>query len=244
MLETGSGNFDFPVRYKNLLPMNWSQTKAVVFDAYGTLLNINSLDERLHHYYGEKASNISEIWRRKQLEYTWLRTLMHRYEPFSTVTAEALEFACNSLSFPLKDEILKDLMQRYFELPAFPEVPKVLKKLSEKYSLAILSNADLPMLNGAVKYNKLGSLLTEIISADQIKQFKPIPEVYGLATKTLKVKKEQITFVSANPWDVAGAKSFGLQTIWLSRKPGGMEKLGFTPDTEIKNLSALTGLLQ
>jgi len=224
--------------------MNWNQTDAIVFDAYGTLLNINSLDERLHHYYGENASNISEIWRRKQLEYTWLRTLMQRYEPFSTVTAEALEFACNSFSLPLKEEILKDMMHRYFELSAFPEIPSVLEKLSEKYKLAILSNADLPMLNGAVKYNKLGSLLTKIISADQIKQFKPVPEVYGLATKTLKLKEEQIAFVSANPWDVAGAKSFGLQTIWLNRKAGGMEKLGFTPDTEIKNLSALTSLLQ
>jgi len=223
--------------------MNWNQIEAIVFDAFGTLLNINSLDERLHHYYGEKASNISEIWRRKQLEYTWLRTLMQRYEPFSMVTAEALEFACNSLSYPLKDEILKDLMQRYFELSAYAEVSGVLKNLSKKYKLAILSNADFPMLNGAVKYNKLGSFLTEIISADQIKQFKPVPEVYGLAIKTLKLKKEQVAFVSANAWDVAGAKSFGLQTSWLNRKKGSMEKLGFVPDDEIKNLSALIGLV-
>jgi 2-haloacid dehalogenase len=223
--------------------MDWNLIKAVVFDAYGTLLNINFLDARLHHYFGEKASDISEVWRRKQLEYTWLRTLMQCYMPFSTVTAEALKFACNELSMPLKDEVLEDMMHRYFELSAYPEVPEVLEKLSNKHKLSILSNADLPMLKSAVQYNKIEHCLAEIISADQIKKFKPVSEVYKLATEILKLEKEQIAFVSANSWDIAGAKSFGLATIWLNRKGSNMEKLGFAPDAEIEKLDVLRDVL-
>ena len=220
--------------------MDKTEIKAFVFDAYGTLLNINSLDERLVFYFGEtSAQKISEAWRRKQLEYTWLRTLMTRYEPFSKVTSHALDFAFKSLSIHLDDHIRNDLLERYFTLSVFPEVPEILKKLSVQYKLAILSNANPEMLEAAVKHNQIDAYISSILSADSIRLFKPRPEVYELTLKHLQIKKEEIAFISSNTWDVAGAKSFGLKSIWLRRKAGNMEELGFEPDKVIDQLGDL-----
>jgi len=213
-----------------------NQVKALVFDAYGTLFDIHSLDEQLSHYYGEKANDLSIIWRRKQLEYTWLRSAMDRYQPFSVVTMEALEFATTHLGLELEEEIKEDLMARYFTLSAFAEVAECLKILSENNNLAVLSNANFEMLEGAIGFNRLEPYLHQVFSVDSIKIFKPDPRVYQLAVDGLKVPKQEIAFISGNTWDVAGAKSFGLKAIWLNRGGGTPEKLGFKHDLEISQI--------
>ncbi|MEM9832843.1 MAG: haloacid dehalogenase type II [Bacteroidota bacterium] len=217
--------------------------QAFVFDAYGTLLNINSLDERLEHYFSDRAVTISATWRRKQLEYTWLRALMQRYAPFSQVTLEALAYACQTAEVKLTDEILQDLRQRYETLSAYPEVPDILHQLSQKYRLAILSNADPAFLALAVQHNKLDHYLEAVLSADALQTFKTVPQVYQLAVDALQLPPERIAFVTSNPWDVAGAKSFGLTTVWINR--GSIpEQLDFPADCEIGQFTDLVSLTQ
>ncbi|MGB3589834.1 MAG: haloacid dehalogenase type II [Tunicatimonas sp.] len=211
---------------------------AFVFDAYGTLFNINSLDERLAHYFGKQAEAISTTWRRKQLEYTWLRALMQRYAPFSQVTQDALTYSCQLAKVKLTDEIRMDLLHRYGVLKAYPDVPGVLQQLSQTHRLTILSNADPSFLEQAVENNQLNSYLEAVLSADTLQTFKTAPQVYQLAVDTLQLPPEQIAFVTSNPWDVAGAKSFGLITVWINR--GNIpEQLGFSADHEIAGLKEL-----
>ena len=217
--------------------------KAFVFDAYGTLFNINSLDERLTHYFGNQAPAISATWRRKQLEYTWLRALMQRYVPFSQVTQDALTYACQLAEVNPTDEIRHDLRQRYEVLSAYPEVPATLKQLSQDYRLAILSNADPVFLEQAVRHNELGDYLEAVLSADTLQTFKTTPQVYQLAVDTLQLPPKQIAFVTSNPWDVAGAKSFGFTTVWINR--GTIpEQLGFPADFEIAQFEELETLMR
>ena len=218
----------------NLRPM-----KAIVFDAYGTLFNINSLDDRLHHYYGKKSADIALAWRKKQLEYTWLRSLMGRYEPFSKVTGDALQNACRRHAVEFTRDMLDDMMLRYQVLTAYPEVKEVLDQLKRKHRLAVLSNADFKMLKSAVNHNDLDNVFDRIISVDVINQFKPTPNVYQLAISGLEGDKEYIAFVSTNTWDVVGAKSFGFKTIWLNRNNTVMENLDFEPDWIINSLHEL-----
>ena len=215
------------------------EIKAIVFDAYGTLLDVQRLDEFLEHHFGEKASDINKIWRQKQLQYTWLRSLMRRYEPFSKVTADALRYACTSLGLKLPDALEQELVQQYYQLQAFPDVAETLATLSREFQLAVLSNANEEMLHQAIKHNRLAGLLTQVLSVDQIGKFKPTPEVYRLAESNLKLDREQIVFVSSNTWDVAGAASFGLRVIWLNRGNGNMEDLGFSPDWQIPQLGEI-----
>ncbi|MEM9673280.1 MAG: haloacid dehalogenase type II [Bacteroidota bacterium] len=215
---------------------------AFVFDAYGTLFNINSLDERLTHYFGDRAEAISATWRRKQLEYTWLRALMQRYVPFSQVTQDALAYACQSVGEKLTEEVRNDLRQRYEILSAYPEVPATLGELSQNYRLAILSNADPVFLEQAVQHNQLSNYLVSVLSADKLQTYKTVPQVYQLAVDTLQLPPEQIAFVTSNPWDVAGAKSFGLTTVWINR--GSIpEQLGFPADFEITRFQELGTVL-
>jgi len=216
-----------------------SNIKSIVFDAYGTLLDINSLDKRLEHYYGGKAPALSAIWRRKQLEYTWLRSLMDRYSPFSEVTVEALAFGCAQLGLSLSDEIKTDLKARYFSLDVYPEVPQVLGSLAGKFSLAILSNANMEMLKKAASHNKIDHLLDHIFSADTIKTYKPAPQVYQLAASGLPWPKDEIVFISSNTWDVSGAKSYGFRVFCLNRGVSHQETLGYKPDQIIESLQEL-----
>ncbi len=215
------------------------QIKALVFDAYGTLLDVKSLDERLAHYYGNKAVEINSVWRLKQLQYTWLRSLMDRYKPFSQITREALQFACKDIGVELTDEIIADLMDHYFVLNSFPEVLELLKELSQSHDCAILSNADMPMLQKACDHNDITQYLEAILTVDSAGINKPAPQVYELSTQHFKCERDQIAFISSNTWDVAGASSFGLKTIWLNRTNGTMETLGFEPDWTVNSLNEL-----
>ncbi|MCL4155707.1 UNVERIFIED_CONTAM: hypothetical protein GTU68_044087 [Idotea baltica] len=213
--------------------------QALVFDAYGTLFNVASLDEGLALHFDEKASAINAVWRKKQLEYTWLRTLMNKYKPFSSVTKDALLFACESLEISISDSQMSEMMQRYFSLSAFPEIATILEALSAQHKLAVLSNANPDMLNASIRFNQLEKLISHIISADAVQQFKPRPDVYRLAETELGLDRKNIGFISSNTWDVAGAKSFGLFAIWLDRGTGIQEKLDAQANMTITQLSQL-----
>ncbi len=213
--------------------------QAIVFDAYGTLFNVDAIESGLSRYYGTQAPAISEVWRRKQLEYTWLQTLMDRYKPFSEVTAEALEFACEDQRVSLTPAIQADLMQQYFVLDAFPEVPELLVKLSAHTQLAILSNANSEMLAAAADHNQISGSLSNIFSANSVAQYKPVPAVYAIASQGLGYSPAEIAFVSSNTWDVTGASAYGFHAIWLNRNQGTMEKLGYPPAQTIQELEEL-----
>lgn len=216
-----------------------TQIKALVFDAFGTLFDVYSLDQRLETHFGEQAPAINAVWRQKQLQYTWLRSLMNRYKPFSAVTAEALAFACKEVGVELTEEVKAHMVQGYYELQAYPTLKNGLAELQKQYQLAILSNADPAMLNSAAKFNQIDHFFEAILSVDKLQLFKPIPAVYELAPEALKLHASEIAFVSSNTWDVSGAKSFGLFTIWLNRNTSTLEELGFPPDIEIDKLAAL-----
>ncbi|MFK7922594.1 MAG: haloacid dehalogenase type II [Bacteroidia bacterium] len=213
--------------------------KAILFDAYGTLFDVRTLNHRLFGHFGERAEDVNAVWRRKQLEYTWLRALMQSYEPFSTVTAEALDFACESLGIELEAEMRADLVQGYYELAAYDSVLSQLPGLAERFALSILSNADAAMLNAAVHNSQLSYYFQAIFSVDAVKRYKPDPAVYQMAATGLGLAPQEIIFVSSNTWDVAGAKSFGFHVCWLDHFGGTLDHLGVQPDYIIKNLSEL-----
>ncbi|GJM34678.1 MAG: haloacid dehalogenase [Saprospiraceae bacterium] len=213
--------------------------KAIIFDAYGTLFNVNSIDERLHHYYETHATELAAIWRRKQLEYTWLRSLMGRYKDFYALTTDALQFAATQLQLEISEAITADLMARYYELKIYPEVKKSLQQLQQKYRLAILSNANPELLERAVKFNDIGSSIERIFSVHTIREYKPFPGVYDLPASGLQLKKQDLLFVSSNTWDVAGAKAAGLQVAWIQRKGGVMDILDQQPDFVFADLGGL-----
>lgn len=218
------------------------KSKVVVFDAYGTLFDVNSLDRLLNDYFGEASTELSALWRKKQLEYTWLRTLMKRYRPFSEVTLDALSFACNMLRLELTNDIKNHLKTAYLRLQAFPEVKSVLTVLHQQTSLAVLSNADRSMLQGALETNQLTEMFNQVLSADDIQKFKPRPEVYEMVCKAFSCLPQEVLFVSSNTWDVAGAKSFGLRVAWLNRAHTIGEELQLREDYRLTDLSQLQSL--
>jgi len=210
--------------------------KALVFDAYGTLFDVHSVARRCESLWPGRGAALSAAWRARQLEYTWLRSLMGRYAPFSQVTRDALAWACESLKLPFDDEKLAALLDEYTKLALFPEVAESLKKLKGQKK-AILSNGSPDMLKPLVAQS--GLELDAVLSVDDVKVFKPDPKVYQLAVKTLGVQKEQIGFVSSNCWDALGAKSFGFQVFWVNRSGAPLDRLGFTPDRTLASLAEL-----
>lgn len=215
------------------------EIRAIVFDAYGTLFDISTIDERLHRHYGEKAAQLGAVWRQKQLEYTWLRTLMDRYKDFYALTADALRFACEQTGVSYSRKIAADLMKHYLKLKIYPEVPEALEKLQTDFQLAVLSNANPDLLLGAVTYNEIDRYLQVVLSVDELKIFKPSPVVYRLPEERLQLPRKQIAFVSSNTWDVAGAASYGLRVVWVKRRKQPVEQLDFEPDLVVNNLGEL-----
>ena len=224
--------------------MNHSDIQAIVFDAYGTLFNIASIDYKLKEQFGDQATDIAKIWRQKQLQYTWLRSLMGRYSPFTEVTKDALIYACKVQQVNLNPLIQSDLINAYLELEIYGEVKEALDQLSASFQLAVLSNADDHLLQAGVKFNQIHDYFTAVLSADRIKMYKPNPKVYELTSTSFSIPKDQTLFVSTNTWDVAGAKSYGFQVAWVQRNPhAAIEELGFTPDFQAKNLLDLKAQL-
>jgi 2-haloacid dehalogenase len=217
--------------------------KALVFDAYGTLFDVHSVISTCNQIFPAQGAMISQIWRTKQLEYSWLRSQMGRYEDFWKVTEAALAYACKSLGLNCRPETRKRLMDAYLHLSPYPEVPEALRELAG-YKRAILSNGAPRMLRAAVESAGLRGMFVQVLSVDAVKRFKPDPRVYALAPKGLRVAKSSIGFVSSNFWDIAGAKAFGLKSFWVNRSGAPPEELGLVPDATLASLADLPRLLR
>jgi 2-haloacid dehalogenase len=184
------------------------------------------------------GAQLSQLWRTKQLEYTWLRSLMNRYEDFWQVTDDALRFSCAAMKLPCNDEQRKTLMQEYLRLTVFPEVPAALAALAGR-ALLILSNGAPHMLEAVVENAGLSKTFSALLSVDAVKIYKPSPQVYELAVKETRLEKSAIGFVSSNGWDIAGAASFGFQTFWINRAGAVTEELGVKPGAILTTLAEL-----
>jgi len=222
--------------------------QALVFDAYGTLYDVHSVIALCERFWPGRGAALSQAWRAKQLETTWLRSLMRRYADFRDITEAGLRYACASLKLELSDAQVAQLMQQYLRLDLYPEARIALdalrgrKPLRER-KLAILSNGAPGMLGPLVKHSGLDGVLDAVLSVDEVKIFKPDPAVYQLAVERLQLPKEAIGFVSSNCWDACGAKSFGFHTFWINRAGAPMDALGATPDHVIARLTDLAALL-
>jgi len=211
--------------------------RGYVFDAYGTLFDVHSVIEAGRAITGDPAA-LSLVWRQKQLEYTWLRSLMGRYEDFWAVTEAALRFSVRRLGLTADEAQLARLMDAYLSLACFPEVEAALARLADR-PRAILSNGSPRMLAAAVASSGLGRHLQHVLSVDAVKTFKPAPAVYALGPQALGIPAADLLFVSSNAWDVAGAKSFGYQAAWCNRTGAPAEELGVTPDRVVTRLDEL-----
>jgi 2-haloacid dehalogenase len=210
-----------------------TKVKAYVFDAYGTLFDVHSVGDCCEELFPGHGIQLTILWRTKQLEYTWLRTLMGQYEDFGQITRDALVFGCGTLGLSHTHAQIDKLMHTYQTLRPFADTAVALDDLAGT-PCAILSNGSPEMLRRAVVSAGFESKLRLVLSADAVKVYKPHPAVYQLAVSGLEVEPNEIVFVSANGWDVAGAKAFGFQTCWLNRSGAPAEVLGVSPDRIIK----------
>ncbi len=212
--------------------------KAIIFDAYGTLFDVNSAAEKCKDKIGDKWEDFANFWRTTQLEYTWLRSLMKRHKNFWQVTEDSLDKSINA--FNIDKSMRNELLDLYKILNTFPEVKDVLKKLKEKkYKLAILSNGTPDLLNNLVKSNNLESIFDDIFSIEEVKIYKPDSKVYDIPLKKYQIQKNEIVFLSANTWDVSGGGNYGYNVIWVNRNNNIFDNLDYKPKNEIKNLKHL-----
>ena len=208
--------------------------RGYVFDAYGTLFDVHSVVEAGRAVTRDPAA-LSAMWRQKQLEYTWLRALMGRYEDFGAVTEAALRWTLRSLELRPSQADVRRLMEAYHALACFPDVKPALERLAGR-PRAILSNGSPAMLEAAVRSSGLGRHFEHVLSADAVKTYKPAPSVYALGPHALGMPASELLFVSSNAWDVAGAKSFGYQVAWCNRSGAPAENLGVTADYVVASL--------
>ena len=220
------------------------ELSALVFDAYGTIFDVHSVTRRADGLFPGKGAALSAAWRAKQLEYTWLRSLMRRYEDFSRVTASSLDWALESLGLEADDAARRALIDEYRRLAPFPEAKAALEAMAAKRPLAILSNGHPDMLNAVVEHAGLAKLFRGgVLSVHSAGVFKPDPAVYRIAEDALGVPRAMMGFVSSNGWDAAGAKSFGFRVFWINRAGAPVERLGVRPDETVADLAELAGLL-
>jgi len=212
--------------------------KAIIFDAYGTLFDVNSAAEKCKDKIGDKWEAFANYWRTTQLEYTWLRSLMKRHKDFWQITEDSLD---KSMSiFKIDNSMRDELLDLYKILSPFGEVPEVLKSLKEKnYKLAILSNGTPSLLNELVQSNNLNNLFDDIFSIEEVGVFKPDSKVYDIPIKKYKIEKNEVAFLSANTWDVSGGGNYGYNSIWVNRNNNIFDNLDYQPKLEIKNLKDL-----
>ena len=240
--------------------------KAVVFDAYGTLYDVQSVADVTEETFPGYGEIITQVWRIKQLEYTWLRSLMGQYRDFATVTRDSLAYTLKCMGLEYDDASFARIMEKYLHLDLYPDAMLALEAMAEK-KLAILSNGSPDMLNALVRNSGLRPIIDAVISVDAKGIFKPSPETYSLIESTLKIPPREVLFISSNPWDVCGAKSFGLNVAWIERvtpeamalaclesetlPPSTMfkairtqmDELGFEPDYRIHSLAELPKLV-
>jgi 2-haloacid dehalogenase len=211
--------------------------RGYVFDAYGTLFDVHSVVEA-GRALTDDPTTLSVTWRQKQLEYTWLRALMGRYEDFWAVTEAALRWTLRRLGLAADEAAVRRLMEAYLGLRCFPEVPAALERLAPR-PRAILSNGSPRMLQAVVTSNGLGRHFTAVLSADAVRTYKPAPAVYALGPQALGIPAAELLFVSSNAWDVAGARAFGYQAAWCNRTGAPEEELGLRADYVVTRLDGL-----
>jgi 2-haloacid dehalogenase len=212
--------------------------KAIIFDAYGTLFDVNSAAEKCKDKIGDKWEGFANYWRTTQLEYTWLRSLMDRHKDFWQVTEDSLDKSMNK--FKIDPTMKNELLDLYKTLSPFPEVPEVLNLLKEKkYKLGILSNGTPYLLSKLVKSNSLDNIFDDIFSIEEVGIYKPDSKVYDMPIKKYKIQKNEVAFLSANTWDVSGGGNYGYNSIWVNRNDNIFDNLDYKPKLEIKNLKNL-----
>ena len=216
--------------------------KAIIFDAYGTLFDVNSAAEKCKDKIGDKWESFANFWRTTQLEYTWLRSLMKRHKDFWQITEDSLDKSMKA--FSIDPSMKNELMNLYKVLSPFKEVPETLKKLKGKnFKLAILSNGSPSLLDELVKSNNLDKLFDDIFSIEEVGIYKPDSRVYDLPIKKYKIKNSEVMFLSANTWDVSGGGNYGYQSIWVNRNNNIFDNLDFNPSNQIKDLTELVNLI-
>ena len=216
--------------------------KAIIFDAYGTLFDVNSAAEKCKDKIGDKWEGFANFWRTTQLEYTWLRSLMKRHKDFWQVTEDSLDKSMNA--FKIDKSMKNELLNLYKVLKTFPEVKDVLNKLKEKnYKLAILSNGTPALLNELVKSNNLDDIFDDIFSIEEVGIYKPDAKVYDMPIKKYKIQKEEVVFLSANTWDISGGGNYGYSSIWVNRNNSIFDNLDYKPKDEVKNLNQLLDIV-
>ena len=216
--------------------------KAIIFDAYGTLFDVNSAAEKCKDKIGDKWEDFANYWRTTQLEYTWLRSLMKRHKDFLEITEDSLDKSMKA--FNIDSSMKGELLNLYKVLSPFKEVQEVLKTLKEKkLKLAILSNGTPSLLNELVKSNKLDNLFDDLFSIEQVGVYKPDSKVYDMPIKKYQIQKNEVAFLSANTWDVSGGGNYGYSSIWVNRNNNIFDNLDYKPKEEVKNLKQLLDII-
>ena len=217
--------------------------KAIIFDAYGTLFDVNSAAEKCKDKIGDKWEGFANFWRTTQLEYTWLRSLMDRHKDFWQITEDSLDKSIKV--FNIDPSMRNELLNLYKILSPYKEVPETLKTLKEKkFKLAILSNGTPSLLDELVKSNHLDNLFDDIFSIEQVGVYKPSSRVYDLPIKKYNINKSEVAFLSANTWDVSGGGNYGYQSIWVNRNNNIFDNLDFRPKYQITDLKKLIQLVK
>jgi len=217
--------------------------KAIIFDAYGTLFDVNSAAEKCKDKIGDKWEAFANYWRTTQLEYTWLRSLMNRHKDFWQITEDSLDKSMKA--FKIDSSMRSELLNLYKILSTFPEVKDVLNNLKEKnYKLAILSNGTPSLLNELVKSNNLDNIFDNIFSVEEVGIYKPNSKVYEMPIKKYKIQKNEVAFLSANTWDVSGGGNYGYNSIWVNRNNTVFDSLDYKPKNQVKHLGELLNLIQ
>ena len=216
--------------------------KAIIFDAYGTLFDVNSAAEKCKDKIGDKWEGFANYWRTTQLEYTWLRTLMNKHEDFWKITEDSLDKSMQT--FKIDPSMKSELLNLYKVLSTFSEVKGVLKELKKKnYKLAILSNGTPSLLNELVKSNNLDTIFNDIFSIEEVKVYKPHPKVYNIPIEKYQIQKNEVAYLSANTWDVSAGGNYGFNPVWVNRKNSIFDKLDYVPKYQIENLSKLIDII-
>ena len=216
--------------------------KAIIFDVYGTLFDVNSAAEKCKGKIGDKWENFANYWRTTQLEYTWLRSLMNRHKDFWKITEDSLDKSMKF--FKIDNSMRNDLLDLYKVLSPFSEVKETLKKLKKRdLKLAILSNGTPSLLENLVKNNSLENIFDDIFSIEEVGIFKPDSKVYDLPVNKYKIKKDEVLFLSANTWDVSGGGNYGYNSVWVNRNKNIFDNLDYQPLNEIHDLSELLEII-
>jgi 2-haloacid dehalogenase len=216
--------------------------KAIVFDAYGTLFDVNSAAEKCKGKIGDKWEGFANFWRTTQLEYTWLRSLMKRHKDFWQVTEDSLDKSMKT--FSIDSSMKNELLDLYKKLSPYSEVKGVLSSLKEKkYKLAILSNGTPALLNELVKSNNLENIFDDLFSIEEVGIYKPDSKVYDMPIKKYQIKADEIAFLSANTWDVSGGGNYGYNAIWVNRNKSIFDNLDYKPKNEVSNLTQLVEIV-